>query len=372
MLTTRTAWFPLRSNIAYFETTGPSLDIKARVKEMAMLSDELLFEPGLLDVTISDSGSWDMHIPISQLSEEDVRKRREVVNTGEPVGFFIGPEAVPGQPAPPEAMQQIIGGKLARSFVAEYHLLAQESGLEDQPWVHFGLPNPDLELVAKEVTRGLEHNAFFEKRRMPALSGNTWLDEYLRKGLNIDIGRGAALEMPVMLDQLHAPILQYRAEHADAEQRPEPIPGAEALHLWAPNFTGLEWKDIIKLHEHEAIGEFRVKLVEAEATVAGLPDDERRVALKDIGYQAALDALRAKATKWRDLGLDLAMESVVDLIPYGGLAYSTITGGAKVLRDKSEWTAILLLSTRAREPPKTQIGRPAAPDPLTRSCRFRP
>jgi hypothetical protein len=318
MLTTRAAWFPLRSNIAYFETTGPSLDIEARVKQMAMLSDELLFEPGVLDVTISDEGSWDMHSPLGQLSEEDIRERRRVVTAGEPVGFFIGPESAPGVPAPSESMHQVIGGKLARSFVAEYHLLAQEGGLADQPWVHFGVPIPELEAVAKEITRDLERKAFFEKRQMPALSENRWLDDYLRKGLNVDIGRGAALEMPVMLDQLHAPILQWRAEHAEARQRPEPVPGAEALHLWAPNFTELEWKDIITLHDHDAIGEFRQKLVEAESTVAGLADPERQIALKDIGYQAALDSRRSETTKWLDFGIDLAAGAVVDLVPYGG------------------------------------------------------
>jgi hypothetical protein len=359
MLTTRTAWFPLRSNIAYFETTGPILGIEARIKQMAMLSDELLFEPGVLDVTISDEGSWDMHSPVGQLSEEDIRERRRVVTAGEPVGFFIGPESVPGRPAPPEAMHQIIGGKLARSFVAEYHLLAQESGLEDQPWVHFGVPKPELEVVAKEVTRELERKAFFEKRQMPTLSGNSWLDDYLRKGLNIDIGRGAALEMPVMLDQLHAPILQWRAEHAETEQRPEPVPGAEALHLWAPNFTELEWKDIIKLHDHDAIGELRQKLVEAESTVAGLAEPERQLALKDIGYQASLDALRSRTTKWLDVGIDLAVESVVDLVPYGGLAYSAVSGGAKLHKDKTEWTAILLALNPSRL--QTQVGASRRP-----------
>jgi hypothetical protein len=150
------------------------------------------------------------------------------------------------------------------------------------------------------------------------------------------------LEVPVMLDQLHAPILQWRAEHADAEQRPEPVPGAEALHLWAPNFTALEWNEIIKLHDHDAIGEFRQKLVEAESTVAGLADPGRQIALKDIGYQAALDSLRSKTAKWLDFGIDLAAGAVVDLVPYGGLAYSAVTGGAKLHKDKTEWTAILL------------------------------
>lgn len=73
-----------------------------------------------------------------------------------------------------------------------------------------------------------------------------------------------------------------------------------------------------------------------------LAEPERQLALKDIGYQAALKALRAKAARWRGLGLDLAAGSVIDLIPYGGLTYSTITGGAKVIMDKTEWTAILL------------------------------
>jgi hypothetical protein len=79
---------------------GPSLDIEARVKQMAMLSDELLFEPGMLDVTISEEGSFDSHIPLSQLSEEDIRKRRQAVSAGEPVGFWIGPQSAPGEPAP--------------------------------------------------------------------------------------------------------------------------------------------------------------------------------------------------------------------------------------------------------------------------------
>jgi hypothetical protein len=135
----------------------------------------------MLDVPISDQGSWDMHLPLSQLSEDDIRQRREAVDAGEPVGLFIGAESMPGKPAPPEAMHQMIGGKLARSVVAEYHLLAQENGLEDQPWVHFGVPNPEREAVAKEITRELERKAFFEKRQMPELSGNRWLDDYLRK-----------------------------------------------------------------------------------------------------------------------------------------------------------------------------------------------
>ena len=43
-----------------------------------------------------------------------------------------------------------------------------------------------------------------------------------------------------------------------------------------------------------------------------------------------------------DVGIDLAFGSIVDLVPYGGLAYSAVTNGAKLHRDKTEWTAVLL------------------------------
>jgi len=343
MLTTRAAWFPLRSNIAYFETTAPpSLDLEARVKQMAMLCDELYFEPGLLDVTISDAGSNEFLLPPSHLDEEGIRERKQAAEKGAPVGLWIGAETEPGKPAPPEAMHQIMGGKLARSFVAEYHLLLAESGLSDPSWAKFIGPTEEARPVAAEATRALDRRTWQEKRQMQALSDNRWLDERLRKGLNHDVGQGAAMGVPVMIDELHIPILQWRADHGDEKSQLEPIPGAAALHLWAPNFTNLEWKHILDLHDHDAIGEFRQKLVEAEQTVVGLPEQERDVALKDIGYQAALDALRARSAGWVDLGVDIAVGSLIDLIPYGGLVYSTVTGGAKVRKEEREWTTILL------------------------------
>jgi hypothetical protein len=239
-------------------------------------------------------------------------------------------------------MHQIMGGKLARSFVAEYHLLLQESGLGDTSWATLVEPTEESFAEANAANRQLDHQTWLENRQMPALSADKWLDDRLRKGLNRDISYAASMGLPAMIDELHMPILQWRADRGDADSQFEPIPGAAALHLWAPNFTKLEWKHILELHDHDAIGEFRQKLVEAEQTVTGVPKNERAVALKDIGYQAALEALRDRSAGWIDLGIDMAIGSVVDLIPYGGLLHSAVTGGAKVRKEEREWTTILL------------------------------
>jgi hypothetical protein len=52
--------------------------------------------------------------------------------------------------------------------------------------------------------------------------------------------------------------------------------------------------------------------------------------------------LRARSAGWRDLGIDIAVGSLVDLIPYGGLVHSAVTGGARVRKEEREWTTILL------------------------------
>jgi hypothetical protein len=156
------------------------------------------------------------------------------------------------------------------------------------------------------------------------------------------VGKATAMGLPAVLDHLHQPILEWRAKQGTPDTQLEPVPGAAALHLWAPNFTTLDWKQIVALHDHDAIGEFRQKLVEAEETVSGLGENERELALKDIGYQAALDALKDRSARWRDVGAELLIGSLVDLVPYGGLLYSMITGGARVQKQQSEWTTFLL------------------------------
>ena len=64
-------WFPLRSNATYFEGPRHSLDLEARIKQAALLCEELVFEFGMLDVTVTKHGMWSFWIPPNQLSEGD-------------------------------------------------------------------------------------------------------------------------------------------------------------------------------------------------------------------------------------------------------------------------------------------------------------
>ena len=56
MLATRNVWFPLASNASYFDLTEPRVGLEARVKQMAILADEVFFEPGALAVSVGENG----------------------------------------------------------------------------------------------------------------------------------------------------------------------------------------------------------------------------------------------------------------------------------------------------------------------------
>jgi hypothetical protein len=81
MHATRRIWFPLRSNVAYFETTGPRLDLGGRVKEMAILAEELFFEPGFKGMlALADRATGKLIGITLWETEDDLRQSDEVAN----------------------------------------------------------------------------------------------------------------------------------------------------------------------------------------------------------------------------------------------------------------------------------------------------
>ena len=341
MLDTRRVLFPLRSNIAYFDTARV-LDIEARVKQMALLADELLFEPGVLKITQVADGVWESWMPPEALREEEIRQMREVTVSGQPMEIRIGIQPAKGVPARYEDSVPIMGGSIGRAFIAEFHLLAQESGLDNVAWVQWPVLTAEGEAELQSLKTESECWDFSRDRDFPTVVDDPLLDRHLRTGLNRDLALSAATNVPAVVDELHRPILEFKIGMQQEGIDGGSAVGAEALHLWAPNFTALPWKRIIELHDHGAIGEFRAKIAEAEEECAGLSEGERLLALKDIGYQAALLKAARLMPDWTDVAVDAGVGALIDIVPWGGTIYDVAAGVAKVRRERSDWTSVLL------------------------------
>jgi hypothetical protein len=337
-------WFPLRSNATYFEGPRHSLDLEARIKQAALLCEELVFEFGMLDVTVTEHGMWSFWIPPNQLSEGDIIRRRDATAKGGAVHLAVGTEVAPGVPADPQTMHTMMSGSLQEAFVAEYHLLLRETGLDEAEWVKWAAPPPDSIEYAKQL--GQEQSRLegidLGYSTLPTLSKNSFLDKQLKKDLNFDLALAGLMRVPAAIDEIRRPLLIHKASDPEAETSRQ-APGALALHALAPDFTAFPWCDVIALHDHDAIAELRAKLVEFEEAVADRPEEEHAEAIADL----ALDASLRKASK--TVG-GTAKEVVIDVatgfLPVVGKFASAVTGVAKIQRAREEqrqdWAALLL------------------------------
>jgi hypothetical protein len=343
-------WFPLRSNATYFEGARHSLDLEARIKQASLLCEEVVFEFGVLDVTVTEHGMSSFWIPPNQISEEDILTRRGSTTKGGAVHLTIGDEVAPGVAANPQTVHTTMSGSLQQAFIAEYHLLLRDTGLEDAEWVKWAAPPPEALEYAKQL--GQEQSRLegidLGYSTLPTVSDNSFLDKQLKKDLNVDLALAGLMRVPAAIDEVRRPLLIHKATDPETGTSPR-THGALALHALVPDFTALPWPDVIALHDHDAIAELRAKLVEFEEAVADRPEDEHAEAIRDLALDASLRrASRTVDGTVREVVIDVA----TGLLPIVGRFTSAITGAAKIARAREEqrqdWTALLLTLRRPR------------------------
>lgn len=342
MLATRHVWFPLASNASYFELTEPRVGLEERIKQTALLADELFFEAGALDVSVGDNGMASFRHPPRSLTHDEMRKRGREVKKGAPFHLSVAPETTPGVPAT-SGFRTIIGGPLEHAFFVEYETLLHDWGVADVPWMRLARPKAEVAQQVKELARAADRQERFD-RNAPRIAENKWLDRQIKKDLNLDLAAGAVMEIPVAVDEAHYPMLTYKAEPAAPEAGA--TPGARALEVWVPNFSRVPWPDVIALHDHDAVGAFRERLIEAEENVAVLPESEQREALQDLQVEALARKLIELMPDYEKLALDLGrgllLDAISSVIPLAGTIGDAATGLAEVRKQQSEWTAVLL------------------------------
>jgi hypothetical protein len=342
MLTTQQAWFPLRSNLAFFETGRGRMTLEQRIKQSVILCDELWFEAGMVTLDVAEhfvmGPMW--HSP-QGLTDERIAMHRKAARRGTPFSLAIGTEPAFGVPAPPEAMRTIGGGPRQRGFVGEYQQLLTRTRLVEQSWVNRGLVDPAAEERVKALETELSRFDTIYAREAPKLSKNHLLDGNLKSSLNHDLAVSAVHGAPAMIDQLHGRMLAFKVKHAQASANG--VSGADALSLWVPDFSSRPWHDVIALHDHDAIGKFREKLAEAEAETAGLTGRARERALAEIGLRETTEALRRRFPSVKRRALDVALEAFAGLV-FGRLA--VVASAAKELTEarqaETAWTAVYL------------------------------
>jgi hypothetical protein len=344
--------------LAYFETTGPRLDVESRVKEMALLSEELLFEPGVLDVSVADTGLMSFWHPPGTWDEVHLRQRREGAQKGQPFYLGMARQAGPGQPAEAPT-HAVISGPLEHGFLAEFEFSLSEWGLEGLPWARTVWPLEHAQQVANEIVSA-ERLKPWANRGSPDLSDNSFLDDRLKEDLTRDLAWGSAMGLPVAVDELHGPMLEFKASQEESHVESRDAPGSAALRVWVPDFSQLPWPDVIALHDHDAIGAFREKMLEAERGLVGVPEEARETVLRDFFLTELADKLSDLMPSPSKVGLEigggLLFDAVSSVIPLVGTLASATRAVAEYQREQARWTAVLVALVRQKNRANAGVG----------------
>jgi hypothetical protein len=335
-----TVFFPLRTSVELFaDPTSPTAVTKA--KEAAVLFERLIFEQGLLDVTISPGGSWQMCEPPEHLTPEKLQKTREPIPLGSNFYIAVGDEQERGVPA--DTMHVMVSGKVSARYIAEFH-----TGILDDlerlapDWLEtviLGSGDPPRREPVGRAIAELNFADLGARELMP--DKENFLRSWIYKGFNHDLVSAGALEATFSISPLFEPMLERRGlatQHA----------GDQALAIIVPNIGGLPWDAVADFREHPGSQEARAMLREFEQFAAAEgPDDAYEFLLK-VSQKVTRAYAAALAETAKSLPEELAKEALltgVSLIPAVGQVVASASSVSQALRDvmkdRRSWSAAL-------------------------------
>lgn len=333
-------FFPLRTSVELFADPASPAAV-TRAKEAALLFDRLIFEAGLLDVTISPGGSWQMWDPPHHLTPERLRKTREPIPLGGDFYVAVGREEAVGLPA--EQMHVVVSGKVSARYIAEFHTdILSELERLNPDWVEtvaLGSADPPRR---DPLGRAIAELNFADLGARELMADN---DEFLRswiyKAFNHDLVIAGALEATFSISPLFTPMLQHRGlatEHA----------GEQALAVVVPNVGGLPWEAVAEYRDRPGSEEARAMLQQFEQLAADEgPGDAYEFLLK-VSQRVTAAYAAALSETAKSLPEELAKEALltgVSLIPAVGPVVSTASCVSQALIDvmnqRRSWSAAL-------------------------------
>jgi len=192
-----TFFFPLRTNVQYFDSQETQLKLEERIKQAALLHDNLLFEAGTYHATVWEreggGPSFDMWYPPSSSDLDPLE------DSFQPTG---------GQPVLLLDSFVFASGPAERQFRAQFHSLLRKFNAADLPWIKtepFGLPN-DIDNYVKQLGRDDEK---LVQRLIPQAS--RFLRAKISYNLNRDLVVSGCLRVATSLDDLFSPLVHEKA-----------------------------------------------------------------------------------------------------------------------------------------------------------------
>lgn len=340
-------FFPLRGGVELF--TDPTMPAAvARAKQVAILYDEVVFEPGLYEVSIAEDGSQDGWTPPEALTDEHLARSRRIQTPGTHFSVAVGPSG--GNQA-----FEVIGSPLLVAYASEYHTgILDELAIFRPDWIKVATlgSNPlpmrtapgDLWRAQQRADRS-DGSLMPEDRRGPRHFRREWII----KTFNQDVVASSLIGASFNPTSLFMPMVQRRGSSSGRFSSD----GSKALELWVPSLSGLPWEAVVEFCEHGGSTEARAMLREFEEKAAREEPEDANVFLWSVQREineALVSVLEDQRPRWPEKIAEEAAKSTVGLIPVvGQIASPALTAaelGTQWARERRSWTAALMILSR--------------------------
>jgi hypothetical protein len=321
-----TFFFPLRTNVGFFDAPKEYLPLEDRVKQACLLYDRIVFESGVYEATASSNGSYDFWTPPDDVDDDLLTFLSRDFSP-------IGGQAVFGIQLEGSEPVTLLSGPVERRFFCQFHTIFNTLSAYQLPWIEFEafqLTDYGQEL-AKHIERMLKQDFAAALPDTGQFLRNRILGNYCRD-LVVSQELGAAASM----HGLYAPLLAQKAHVSTA-------PGFAALQVTLPDLRHRHWEEILEVREEDCFVEFREKFVSIETAVQFALTNEM---VSDLQYQIALlyafnaellKELENSRPKIGEIASNVVLDAIMSPIPGLSTAMTAYMGGVELLKTRKSW-----------------------------------
>lgn len=334
-------YFPLRTGVELF--SDPSLpDAVTRAKQAAVLYDELAFEEGMCEVTITQSGAVDEWIPTHDLTEEDLLHTRQVPQESDGLSVFVGSVLDLSDSS------ELFNGIVSRAYASEYHTgILDELAGYNVDWVKQVSGGALSTLYSEDAVERKLYNKstsqdISDKSLMSNLRNDVFLRNWIVRSFNRDAVQSMRAGASFNTTTLFAPVFEHQGLVAD-------LSGEEALGIHAPNLGSLSWEEIMSFRSHPGSVEARAMLREFEVKAAQEAPEDAQAFLRSVAQNMNAALFSVLSSKELSLEKKMAWETIkagISSIPViGQVSGPAITAAELAIEWKqrrTSWTGALM------------------------------
>jgi len=341
-------FFPLRSNIGWFQTYNIREEIVNRVKQALLIYDELYIEDGTFEAAVLEHGGWYPYYPPDSIPPEErvIKFERDLKPTK--VTLAVGPDGSP-------PTHSILHGDTIARFKIDYYEIFKDLNVSSYDFIKFVVV--DKTKFPRETRTIIDRMNFTDKRLFKDIENNIFLRDLVIGSLNHDLIASILLRSALVVDPRHEELLRRKCLLPTSVFKFLPVKEEAVIrHLLAisvPDFGALSLEQVLELRQDALWREFRTFVGRVSDSISGDPEvlldpGKLQCLVNDSVTKKLVEELRHRYTSKSELAIDLGL-GVTSLIPgYGILA--TMANVARSVynyfQQKSGWFVFLMKMKR--------------------------